>query len=167
MGGPIGVALAKQNPDRVLGLVLIASVGLYPYRAFRRSKPSLAHKILSSPFFGILLRPVMKLMFYQLGFPKGITVESMLYVLHCAHDFSFAEHTENISSLKCPILSVWSENDPLIEVKSQHDLSAVFQNGTTLRFETGKHNPQRDFPKEIVDAMQEWIKKNVFVQKNL
>ena len=167
MGGPIGTALAKQNPDRVLGLVLISSVGLYPYRAFRASKAPLAHKVLSAPFLGTLLRPLMKKMFYRLGFPKGVSVEAMRYVLHCAHDFSFAEHTKNISTLECPILSVWSENDPLIENQSQLDLANALQNGSILSFKTGMHNPQREFPQEIAEALQTWFMKSVSVQKTL
>lgn len=160
MGGPIGTALTKQASDRVIGLILVASVGLYPYRAFRMSKPALAHKLLSNSLLNLILRPVMKNMFYRLGFPKGVSVKVMHYVLHCAHDFSFQEHSENISALECPVLSIWSEDDSLIEMQSQLDLSKVIKNGKNLSFPTGGHNPQRKFPEEIAKGFKDWLKQS-------
>ena len=79
-----------------IGLILIASVGLYPYNAFCRSKPELGHKFYLSPLIQLLLNPLMKYMFHRLGFPKGVSVRAMRYVLHAAHDFSFQEHSDNI-----------------------------------------------------------------------
>lgn len=157
MGGPIGTALTKRNPDKIIGLILLASVGLYPYNAFRISKPDLAHKLTSNRIMNPFLKPIMKHMFYRFGFPRGVSVQAMQYVLHCAHDFSFTEHSKNVSTLQSPVLSIWSENDHLVEMQSQLDLSRAFPNCTDLVFQKGKHNPQRDFPKEIANGIKDWI----------
>ena len=160
MAGPIGAALTKRNSEKILGLVLIASVGLYPYKAFRKSKPDLAYKLISTPVLRNLFKPLMKHVFYRLRFPKGISVHALNYVLHCAHDFSFVEHSKNITSLSCPILNIWSEDDHMIEMQSQIDLSEALQKGSNLKFKTGGHNPQKEFPEQMAFGIKDWMKKS-------
>ena len=156
MGGPIATALVHHHPNLFKGLILIASVGAKPYRAFRRSNPRLGYKLLSIPFLKGITKPMVRFVFAQLGFPKKISIEAMEYVLHCATDFSFSEHEYNLKAVRSPVLSIWSEDDPLIETKSQENLGSLIFDYTEIRLPSGQHNPQRMHPEQIAHRIELW-----------
>ena len=45
-------------------------------------------------------------------------------------------------------------------MQSHIDLSKVLQNGTDLRLQTGRHNPQKKHALEITQAFANWLMKS-------
>ena len=157
MGGPIALALARHHPSLVSCVTLIASVGAFPYKIFRQSKPRLGYKLISHPYVGTLFKPFVPHFFSILGFPKGISVQAMTHVLHCATDFSFRENKDNIEHIQQPCLHVWTTDDPYIEEELFMDMEKRIQHCTSVSFTNGGHNPQRIYPTEIVSHMQQLL----------
>ena len=157
MGGPIILSTGRFHADRIKGLILISSVGAFPYLVFRRSKPHWGHRLLTLPFIGRFFRPFARIVFEKLGFPKGISEDSMAHVLHCASDFSFSENKDNIENIKIPTLCTWSKDDPYIENHLFEDLAERLSNKTILAFDDGGHNPQRKHPQAIAKSIENWI----------
>ena len=161
MGGPMMIAVAKHHPHRVKGLVIISSVGAQQYRVFRNSKPHWGYQLVRFPLLRWLFTPFMVYVFRTIGFPKGISPQAMTHVLHCAHDFSFAENKANLSSLTIPTLNIWSADDPYVEKELFEEIDNLLQNGTTLSFEQGGHNPQRTHAETVAKYLQDWMTDNL------
>ena len=159
MGGPLAVAACTDVPQRIKGLILLSSVGPMPYKAFRRSQPRIGHLLMSGRLGGIF-RPLMRYMFHRMGFPKGVSDESMAYVLHCAHEFSFEEHSRNITAMECKTASIWAEDDPLIEADCYHALDAALPDGPRLSYVDGGHNPQRLHPEKTARLIVEFMERS-------
>ena len=157
MGGVIATEVAVRLRSKVKRLILLSSVGTYPYRAFRRSRPHLFHQLLQIPIFGKLFVPFVSLGFRMLGFPRGVTLPAMLYVLACAHALDFKRHKDNIQQLKIDVLSIWSMDDPLIEEASFENLTALLEKPHSLSLPSGGHNPQKAHPAKVAGCIVNFI----------
>ena len=143
MGGMIATYVARKYPDIIDRLILISSVGPMPYRAYRRSRPDIVHKVISYSYFQKIAMPGIRFAFHTMGFPKGVSDQAMIYVLACANAISFSEHASNLSRLSQPVLSLWCENDPLIESESFQLLADIIPNCLSISYPSGGHNPQK------------------------
>ena len=165
MGGPIVTSLTRHHPNRISGLILLSSVGIAPYKIFRQTKPRIGHQLLSLPILGPLFRPLVVKVFQWLGFPKGISIDAMCHVLHCAHDFSFLENHQNLQAIQQPVLNVWTTDDPYIESERFAEITAVVSNCTEDNTAQGGHNPQKEQPEYVARTIQQWLNTAV-TQKN-
>lgn len=159
MGGMVGVHLTHTIPTVVHNLILISAVGPMPYRAFRRSKPHWAYVIFHRKNIRFLGDPIMRFIFTLFGFPKGVSTESMHYVIACAAQISFPEHKSNLEHLQQPVLSIWCHDDPLIEPASFTALYACLRNAKQYSFPKGGHNPQKKHATKVAQLIKEFVSK--------
>ena len=157
MGGPLMISTTRHHPDRVKALIIISSVGAQQYRVFRNSKPHLGYQLVRFPIVRSIFIPFMVWMFRKLGFPKGISADAMVYVLHCAHDFSFEENKCNLTEIQQPVLNVWSDNDPYVERELFEEIDDLLINGENLIISGGGHNPQRSKAEIVGQVVHSWI----------
>ena len=157
MGGMIGTHLAHTYPLLIHKLILISSVGPIPYRAFRRSKPHWAHVIFNRTPFRFFGGPILHYLFTLFGFPKGVSTDSMSYVLACAARISFSEHKHHLESIEQPVLSIWCRDDPLIEPESFEKLYTSLRDGKQVSFDVGGHNPQKKHATDVARIVREFL----------
>ena len=157
MGGPLMISTTRHHPDRVKGLIIISSVGAQQYRVFRNSKPHWGYQLVRFPILRSLFTPFMVWMFRKLGFPKGISANAMIHVLHCAHDFSFEENKDNLAAIQQPVLNIWSDNDPYVERELFEEIDGLLTNGENLIVSGGGHNPQRVEAEMVAQVVRSWI----------
>ena len=156
MGGPMVLSATCNHPERIKGLILISSVGAQQYRVFRTSKPRWGYKLVSFPLIGWMFKPFMVWVFRKLGFPKGISADAMIYVLHCATDFSFRENKANLERCPVPVLNISSQDDPYVEPELFDEIESLIPNCERLSFEKGGHNPQRIHAETVATVFREW-----------
>lgn len=156
MGGPMVLSATCNHPERIRGLIIISSVGAQQYRVFRMSKPRWGFKLMTTPLIGWMFKPFMMWVFQKLGFPKGISANAMLYVLHCATDFSFRENKRNLERCTHPVLNISSQNDPYVEPELFEEIEALLANCERLSFKKGGHNPQRTHAETVAQKVREW-----------
>lgn len=161
MGGPLMISTTRHNPARVKGLIIISSVGAQQYRVFRNSKPHWGYQLVRFPILRTLFTPFMVWMFRKLGFPKGISANAMIHVLHCAHDFSFEENQRNLMAISEPILNIWSDDDPYVERELFEEIDAIISNGEHLIVSGGGHNPQRSEAEKVAQVVRSWVNRQV------
>lgn len=157
MGGVLGTEIANKHSEKIDGLVLISSVGPFPYRAYRNSKPKLASFLFNHTPLSSVLSPLMRYIFSVMGFPRGVSTDAMRYVIACAASVSFPEHAQNLGALSQPVLSIWCANDPLIEPASFQSLSEIVPDCTELYFDSGGHNPQKEHATRVAQKVKDFI----------
>ena len=160
MGGPMVLSATCNHPERIKGLIIISSVGAQEYRVFRTSKPRWGYKLMTAPLIGRMFKPFMMWIFKKLGFPKGISADAMLYVLHCATDFSFQENKHNLERCPGPVLNISSQDDPYVEPELFEEIETLVPNCERLSFEKGGHNPQRTHAETVAVKVREWWLRN-------
>ena len=112
------------------------------------------------PLIGWMFKPFMMWVFKKLGFPKGISADAMLYVLHCATDFSFQENKHNLERCPGPVLNISSQDDPYVEPELFEEIEALVPNCEGLSFAKGGHNPQRTHANTVAQRVREWWLRN-------
>ena len=160
MGSVIGTHIAVHHPTLVSQVVFISAVGPHPYRAFRRSRPDWGHFIFTKTpvrFFG---QPIVRFLFAMFGFPKGVSTQAMFYVIACGAKLSFPEHRQNLSLLKQPVLSIWCQDDPLMEPESFDSLNKILRQCENYSFVSGGHSPQKKHATKVAQKIVQFIESN-------
>jgi len=157
MGGGICVAAAHLAPDRILGVGLLASLGLRPHRGLEASRPGLSWRLVSLPLLGRLLRPAVPSVFEAFGFPKGVPIEALLHCLHLAADVDVTGHAERVRSLPVPALVAWTRDDRLIAPDISDELAAAATDGPRLNWPDGGHFFLKTRAIELADALVAWV----------
>lgn len=71
-----------------------------------------------------------------------------------------ADYTYLLEKIKIPTLIIAGKKDPLTPVEKQKKLNKNIKNSTLFIFEEGSHCTQLDFPEELSNILQTFIKKN-------
>ena len=156
MGGVLCTELACLYPQRIPKLVLISSVGPFPYRAYRHSKPKIADVLVNKLPLSFFWFPLMRALFSFFGFPKGVSTSSMRYILACAAQLDFQKHAHNLRKLSMPVLSLWSSDDPLIEESSYVALHKEIAQCQNIQLLGGGHNPQKKCATAVAHSIDEF-----------
>ena len=101
----------------------------------------------------------------SIGLPKGISANAMLYVLHCATDFSFSENKTNLLRCSRPVLNISSQDDPYVEPELFEEIEDLVPNCERLSFEKGGHNPQRTHAEVVAQKVRDWWLRNANQRK--
>ena len=157
LGGAASMLTASQAPERIRGLVLMASVGLRPHRGFRRLKGLRAvNRGLKLPLVRRPLIRMVETLFRASGFSSHVSREEMRRTLTLVEQLDFAKLNAAVRRLEVPTAVIYSDDDPLIEPTIPEQLGHVVPHGPRLRFETGGHNPQKPWACEIAEAIGPW-----------
>ena len=156
IGGALSIVIASKEPKRIDRLLLLASFGLRPHKAYRQLPPKFVFTMSQLPVLCWLIMPIMRKGFTARGFAKGITDESIVHTLRCLYAIDFTAIRSYISNLRCPTMNIWAQNDPLIEAAVQVELSSQLPDGPRISFERGGHNPQRSHAEDISEKIIAW-----------
>ncbi|MBE8221568.1 MAG: alpha/beta hydrolase [Bdellovibrionales bacterium] len=72
-----------------------------------------------------------------------------------------ADYSNLLAKIKTPTMIIAGKRDPLTPVEKQKKLSKNIKNSTLFIFEEGSHCTQLDFPEELSDILQKFIKKSL------
>ncbi len=152
MGGVLATACADLAPDRVAGIVYIASTGVRPHRAIRDSPPLIpVIAALNTPVVNKAVLPAFRKVFAKTGF-RGYDDAQMLHSLECVVALSFPLHAARLRRLAVPSLVTWSADDPMVDNQIGDEIVAV-TGGEPMRFPDGRHNPQKAYANELGEAV--------------
>lgn len=71
-----------------------------------------------------------------------------------------ANYTKLLQKIKTPTMVIAGQKDPLTPLEKQKKLSKNIKNSTLFIFEEGSHCTQLDFPDELSNILQNFVKKN-------
>lgn len=157
LGGSTAVALAAMAPERVRGIGLLSSVGRAPHWPVDQRWLKFGSALLSTPGLGSLALPLARRMFLAQGFSRHDTDAARAHSLASAAALDFNVQKAHFASLRCPVLTAWAEDDPLMKRAVLEDVDAASPAGPRLRFPDGGHNVQKTHANEIGAAILEWM----------
>jgi pimeloyl-ACP methyl ester carboxylesterase len=155
MGGGVATAAARIS-SRVVGLALLASIGIEPHRERRRFHPRLLARAIRAPILGRAMLPLARIAFQKAGF-KIQNATELLHTLDCVAETRFDTHTDNLAAIQVPTFVSWANDDRLIEPEIFAQLSKAAPPGPRLGFDVGGHNIQKTQAVEIADAFLPWL----------
>lgn len=160
MGGPVATEVAVRFPECIRGLVLLASVGLRPHRAYRKG-PSFVwvSRLLRIPGMSWLMKQRIQEAYGRLGFPQSIPYPAMLQSLHYVGGLRFEHIHHNQQRLRVPTLLSWAEDDIFIEPEISQELADACPPGPRLIFPEGGHNIQKTQAIELAQTLSSWIQR--------
>lgn len=157
MGGPVALAAAAHAPDRVVGLALIASVGLRPHRLIRRLPGHATWAwLMDAPVVGRPAQHALRQLFRLAGFPSGLPLEEVAQTARCLGALDFEAQRRNTAAWRGPTLCAWADDDAFIEPAIPEAHAAALPDGPRLRWAEGGHNVQKTRAIEIADALVAW-----------
>ena len=99
----------------------------------------------------------MRQAFLRMGFPAGVSTQSMVTTLSTINDFSFSSYGKILTDLQQPSMVVWAEDDPLIESFVQQHFADLLPTGPRLCFQSGGHVPHRQHHAVVAETIISWI----------
>ena len=154
MGAGVAVGFAARFPHRVSSLGLISPVSHRMHQALRRIRPDVGARLLGGRWSS-LFWPVARWLLRRMGFPRGVTDESILNSMRFNTLFDYELHKQALSSIRAPLLLAYCEDDPQIETTIFLELESLVSATNVLRFKQGGHNPQRSHADLIAKAILE------------
>lgn len=157
IGGPVAMEVAARAPERVVGLALLASVGLHVHRVARNvpRHPDVA-RLLRPRWVARAVAPLLRPGFARVGFPSSIPGGELVQTTRVFSRLSFADNRRAARGVSASTFMSWAEDDRLVEGAIGHALSAALPSGPRLVFETGGHNIQKTHAVELADALVAW-----------
>ena len=158
MGGAVALGAAALAPERVSGLVLLASVGRTPHRGYRAMpSPAIASRIICSRLGRRFLAGQLRKAFARAGFPSSTPTEALFVTMRAVGALRFAtvrRFIERIAELDLPTRVFVAEDDPLVELAIAEDLVKALR-GTLRTFDQGGHNIQKTRAVEIAEDLRD------------
>jgi pimeloyl-ACP methyl ester carboxylesterase len=140
----------------VVGLGLLASVGVQPHKGYRSMpSPRPAGLLLKVPGLEKLLHQPIYNSFVRSGFPKSTPVSECVQSLRCVAALRFphlAEAAQELSLRPLPALVAHADDDPLVEPEIGTQLAELL-GAEELRFAEGGHNIQKTQAVELAAGL--------------
>lgn len=157
MGGPVAMATAALDPDRVSGLAVLASVGASAHRGIRETPSTkMISMALRTPGVKKAVHGPLRRGFLAAGFSKSFSTESFAHSIHCVARLRFDDvgrYADAVGRTSMPALVAYAMDDRLIEAEIGQDLADRLPHGPRLVFEAGGHNVQKSHAAEIARAL--------------
>ncbi len=157
MGAATVAHIASHHPERCKKAVLISPIPLKPHQGWRRARPKLVFQLINNRLRFLFL-PLLRLLFFIAGFPKGITKKHIFEVFRISHQFSFEEHSKNLLNMTQPTALIWCDDDPIIEKEALLKLSQQLPDGPRINFSTGGHAPYYHHAAQLHKELSTWLK---------
>ncbi len=158
MGGPVATEIAARYPHRVLGLALLASVGLRPHHMLRRSpSPRWLSRFFRIPGTTWLLKRKLRQAYQRIGFPDSIPDSALVHTIHIIGTIRFTQIRETQKLLTAPTFLSWAEDDRFIEKEVFQEHEKLCPKGPRLVFPKGGHNIQKTHAIELGEALTSWL----------
>ncbi len=156
VGGAVALALAANEPRRVVALAMLAAPGLRPHRAWRRAFPVQAAWLLRQPLLGRAVMPLARWAFVASGFPRSTSRAAVYEAFQTAGHVDFSRQRALLAGVAQPVLVGWAEDDHLVEPAVPQEMADAANAESRLVFATGGHNIQKTRAAEIAAALLGW-----------
>lgn len=155
-GGGAAILAGATDPDRVAGLVLIASMAHRRHRAFGSSSSffRLFAWLLAAPPTRRLALAAATYQYRKRGLVAPALKEwpSLHRQLRVISSVSFSANAHAAENCLAPCLVCHAEDDHLVEIEITRELVEVIPHATPLIFPTGGHQLQKTRAREIGEA---------------
>jgi pimeloyl-ACP methyl ester carboxylesterase len=173
MGGGVCWKMALQQPDRVLGMILVDAVGA---QRFSGGKKPFIFRLLESPGTAKALSRLTPRFFFRMNMeqvfhdPEKITPELVdrYYFLMRREGNREAtvkrlsqkgeDNGDRIGGISCPTLIIWGREDAWIPVKTGEELHRKIQGSELIIFEGAGHVPMEEIPEPTVKEALRFLK---------
>lgn len=154
-GGVIALGAAARAPQRVRGLVLLASPGL---RRHRMSVPPL-----TAWAIWLLLRwplttwgaPLLRSAFRTRGFGGRWPLDSMVIAARGAAHLDHGRVAADAAAVVCPCLVAWALDDAIVQASIGEALAEAIDGATALVLPEGGHDFFRHHPRPVAAAIRD------------
>lgn len=158
-GGRVAIKMANEMPDRLVGMVLIASAGLKHDLSFKAKVLSFIGKTgkwfftvpgvrLLQPYFLVFWRRILKRRdYYQV---TGVMQETFLNVIE-------EDLTDLILNLSLPTFVIWGEKDRMVPVKDAYFIHESIEGSEINVYKQAGHTLPYEYPEELADQIDEWM----------
>ena len=158
MGGGTALLLAADQPARVSGLVLVASLALRLHRGLGAPPRAFAWtaKGLETPGLRRLLVPWVRHEYRKRRFP-GVEEKTAADFAHLMHALSAVDFEVMRAAVRRPLppaLVAYARDDHMIETEVAEDLAAAIPGARVLAFDDGGHNIQKTRAVELGAAIR-------------
>lgn len=157
IGGAVAIQLAAQRPRSVLGLALIASIGISPHRLVRTSNVATISRVLRIPGAPFALERAIRKAYAQSKFRDDITDAQKVLSIHYLGRISFAAQRQAATSLTMPTWMAWAEDDWLIQADISEELARALPTGPRVRLERGAHAIHKRAAPELARSLANWL----------
>jgi pimeloyl-ACP methyl ester carboxylesterase len=158
LGGHIALRMALRHPDRVAGLVLTGSSGLFE-RGFERAVPRRPTEN--------WIRDKMRGIFHD---PLHVTAElvselcaflgNMRNVIHMIRIARCAKHDsvrDELPSITCPVLLVWGRNDEITPLETANEFHDLLPASELQLIDECGHVPMVEHPDKFNDLLAAFL----------
>ena len=156
IGGPAALMTAALDPERVVGLGLIASVGLSRHRGLPASPAAIraASVLWHIPGLRGQLAKRLRRAYTKMGFPAADSYRAADFALHIrvVASLSFRRLRAAAHQVKVPSVVTFAEDDKLVEPAIGEALAATLQ-VDPLSFASGGHNLQKTRAADIAGPL--------------
>jgi pimeloyl-ACP methyl ester carboxylesterase len=173
MGGGVSWKMALEQPERILGMVLIDAVGS---RRFSDGKKPFIFKVLESPGMAkilsrftprFLFRMNMEQVFFDAEKISNEQVDRYYYLMRRSGNREATvkrlsqaglPNGNRIGEISCPSLIMWGREDRWIPLKTGEELHALIPNSELIVFDHAGHVPMEEIPAPTVQAAIRFLK---------
>lgn len=150
-GGRIALNFSIKYPERVAGLVLIDSAGIYHNDIFIRTKRSVFFILAKIGKKIIPLSGARKLLYFltgekDYGTANPIMKKTMVNLIQ-------SDKILNLNKLNAPTIIIWGENDNITPIADAKILNHKIPNSNLFVISNAKHSPQYTHPEKVVDII--------------
>ena len=158
MGGGTALVLAADQPARVTGLVLVASLALRLHRGLGAPPRAFAWTArgLETPGLRRLLVPWVRREYRKRRFPgvEEKTARDFAHLMHALSAVDFEVMRAAVRGPLPPALVAYARDDHMIETEVAEDLAAAIPGARVLAFDDGGHNIQKTRAVELGAAIR-------------
>lgn len=184
LGGYASLCVAAQRPQSAVGLVLLNCAGAFTETA-QAAQPNLVQQWLGDFVRSLLLQPLPSFLLFQYVRQKSVirkTLEKVyldrsavtdqlvedIYRPSCdpgapavfAAVFKSPRGEKNdvlLSQMRCPLLMLWGEGDPWMNVRSRGALFRQHYPSLTEHYLNSGHCPHDEVPEQVNALIQDWV----------
>ena len=160
MGGPVALTAAALAPDETPALLLLASVGLTPHKAFRAMPaPRVTAPLFASWFGRRFLAGKLREAFTRTGFPASTPQEDLFVTMETISALRFEHIRRSATELarhEVRVALANADDDRLVEPAIGEALAERL-GGRLHRFDTGGHNLQKTRAVELAALVAELV----------
>jgi pimeloyl-ACP methyl ester carboxylesterase len=143
MGGAVAVHAATEAPERIRGLVLLATPGLTPHQHLRRIPVRPLARALRPAWARRLTAPLLRRTTKLAGFPSSVPLDAIHRSIDFAAVYDPQDHARRCRAVTQPCLVAYAADDVLVEPAIGEALGGALPNGPRIAFPKGGHNIQK------------------------
>lgn len=158
-GGRIANKFALQYPERLWGLILVASAGVTPRKKWKiaifRVITKIGDRIFSPPPIRFLREIVRKIVYFlaqERDYYKSGGI--MRQIMKKALD---EDLKPVLTGVQTPTLIVWGTDDKMTPIRDAHVFHDNIKRSKLVVFEGGKHGLNLQMPDKLANTVVEWI----------